>query len=55
MHGNGTDTVGGVGTFLSSRLIQTENLVTPEARQALTNAIVASGGGSFAHRGGKGV
>ena len=53
-HGEGTDPVGG-SSFLSSRLIQSENLRTPEARRALTDAIVASGGGLFNHVGGKGV
>jgi len=43
-HGGGTDAVGGYA-FLSSRIIQSENLATPEARSALTDAIVAAGDG----------
>ena len=55
-HGNSTDPVGGSG-FLVSRLIQVENIDTPEAREQLvdvltTNEIFA---GPFNFVGGKGV
>lgn len=53
-HGGGTDAVGGYA-FLSSRIIQSENLATPEARSALTDAIVAAGDGQFHQVGSKGV
>ena len=53
-HGPGTDSVGGTA-FLSSRLIQLENFATEESKDALTDAILASGGGLFNHVAGKGV
>ena len=53
-HGPTTDAVGG-NNFLSSRLIQQENLATEEAKNALTQALLAAGGGLFNHIGGKGV
>ena len=53
-HGPGTDAVGS-GGFISSRLIQVENLATEEAKSALLEAILLSGGGLFNHVGGKGV
>lgn len=55
-HGNTTDPVGGSG-FLVSRLIQEENINTPEAREQLVEALTAEGvfGGPFNFVGGKGV
>ena len=53
-HGPTTDAVGG-NNFLSSRLIQQENLATEEAKATLTQALLATGGGLFNHVGGKGV
>ena len=53
-HGPGTDAVGS-SAFLSSRLIQVENLATEDAKSALLEAILATGGGLFNHIGGKGV
>ena len=53
-HGPTTDAVGG-NSFLSSRLIQQENLASEEAKNALTQALLAAGGGLFNHVGGKGV
>ena len=53
-HGPTTDAVGG-SNFLSSRLIQQENLATEEAKATLTQALLATGGGLFNHVGGKGV
>ena len=40
---------------MSSRLIQLENFATEESKDALTDAILASGGGLFNHIAGKGV
>ena len=53
-HGPNTDTVGG-NQFLSSRLIQVENLATDESKDALTHALLESEAGLFNHIGGKGV
>ena len=55
MHGSDTDPVGGSG-FLVSRLIQAENIATPEARAELVDAFVAGGNATpFNFVGGKGV
>ena len=53
-HTNHTDAVGGSG-YLVSRLIQTENIATPEARDKLTEALVAAREGLFHFVAGKGV
>ena len=53
-HGNTTDSVGS-NYIMSSRLIQSENIATAEARKELTDAIVASFGGYFHIVAGKGV
>ena len=54
-HGNSTDSVGS-SAMLVSRLIQEENIATPEARAQLVDAFVEVGFGSpFNFVGGKGV
>ena len=53
-HGDKTDAVG-FNALSSSRLIQAENLATPEARESLTKAIVKTGFGFWIMIGGKGV
>ena len=54
-HGaNFTDGVG-ITLFLSSRLIQAENIATEDARKELTEALVASKMGMFHLVAGKGV
>ena len=53
-HGNSTDATGSP-VFIVSRLIQSENLATPEARSNLTAATRVTKNGSFNFIGGKGV
>ena len=53
-HGPDTD-VAGVNHFGASRLIQTENLSTADARYKTAEAIKATGGGSFFITAGKGT
>lgn len=53
-HGNSTDATG-TPLYIVSRLIQSENLATPEARKSLTDATVVTKNGSFNFIGGKGV
>ena len=53
-HGPDTDP-GGISNFLASRLIQTENLDTDDARAKTAEALASSGKGAFHLTAGKGV
>ena len=53
-HGDTTDMVGG-NVLLGTRLIQTENIATPEAREELVDAILKTETGQFLLVASKGV